>query len=138
MEHKSVLLDSNIIIALFYKQDSLHEKSEDLLGAHSGKNIQILLHPLVFIESLTVLRMRLTTDQLVACQRELQNRDSFDHITTPLTVYKKDTWMAYFKSFTDLSVTDAIILDYCISTKVELLTLDKKLNAVYQKELSKL
>jgi len=131
MRKNKILLDSSFLIAFFNPKDTLTEKAVKIMQNRGQEDIELVIHPLVIIETLTVLKMKTNLDDMRKYGNVL-----FGGIFTVINSfdldYKKGRWLSIFNRNNGLSVVDCILLDYSLKNKIELLTFDEKLKKEYK------
>ncbi len=133
MESKYVLVDSSILVAFYNPRDSLHSTAVSLLKKLQKKSVRLVLHPLVVIETLTILRMKTDKERYLLCENNMLKSGIYNLIYIPYLPFPHSTAFSIFHEQNDISLVDATLIDYCRKEKKELLTFDKKMNAVYVK-----
>jgi len=132
MKKNKILLDSSFLIAFLNPKDVLTKKAVEIMKNKSQEDIELLIHPLVIIETLTVLKMRTKMDDV----RKYENiifSEVFNIIDDLEFDYKrKSQWLIFFNKANEMSVVDCILLDYSIKNRLELLTFDKRLEREYK------
>lgn len=133
MESNYILVDSSILVAFYNPKDSQHTAAVSLIEKLEKKSVRLVLHSLVVIESLTILRMRADKDKYHICEHHMLLSGSYNLIYIPYLPFPQSTAFRIFHENKDISLIDATLLDYCRREKKELLTFDKKMQAVYDK-----
>lgn len=134
MGSKSLLIDSSVIIAFFNLGDSLHKKAKIFFDSRKDERKNLLLHPLVFSESLSILKMKTSLQVLRDSRDALLDRESFLPIESiSIFSFEGGAW-GYFNAKNNLSFVDAAVLDYCLENGSELITFDKELDKIYKRQ----
>ena len=137
MDRNRLLLDSSVLIAFLNQRDSQHKKAEALYERIKGKNKQLILHPLVAIETLTVLKMRLDREALLFIENQiLFNQEIFsyeDHAV--LSIESNSESFILFNEKNDLSFIDCELITYCLDKNIELVTFDQALQKLFRKRM---
>lgn len=134
MNNQKCLLDSCVLIALFNPLDTQHKKAENLISELGQQNTLFILHPLVIIETLSVLKIKINTETLIFCENELLNEEKFKLAKDKIIISQKSDFLRLFNDYRSLSLVDCILINACTQQNIQLLTFDQKLNKVYQKE----
>lgn len=133
---KKYLFDSSFIVALFNPNDSQHSKARKEYEKLQNKRNSFLLHPLVFVETVNVLKMKVTQQILEKSQQLLLDPTYFHYEDVVLTYTSDDPSLSLFNKKNNLSLIDSTILYYCIEKNLNLITFDKDLASVYKRTKS--
>ncbi len=132
----NLLIDSSVLIALFYPEDSQHKKAEAIYHKLLKYKRYFTLHPLVFLETLTVLKKRVDRTSLLLSEKILCNSEIFIHVEDNLNSYQlivaKSVTIEIFNNQNDLSFIDSRLIEYCLKNELDLLTFDKNLEKIYK------
>jgi len=129
---RNYLLDTNVLFAFYTENDRLNAKARDLLVKISKiKNIRLLLHPLVLFETLSLIKYRsgisgekLARKELYDPKKYLIIEEVFDLNMGIIKMFEKEP---------SIGIIDTVLIQYCLKNKVELVTLDKDMEAVWRK-----
>jgi len=127
MVKPKVLLDSSVLIAFFNPKDSQHKK-----GVKAFKNLEeqealLYLHPLVVVETLTVLKQRINIILLKEIESIIFNREIFERVEFDLNIRQNSQLIETFNKVKNISVVDAVLLMVSRELRLELLTFDFQL-----------
>lgn len=129
---ENYLLDSNVLYALYLDDDRLHtEAIKKILEISKNKNSNLLIHPLVLIEILSLIKYRSGTKKAVFVIEDLNNIKKYLKIDEPIIltteIYK------LFKKYPKIGLIDASLINYCLKNKINLVTFDKEMNVIWKK-----
>ncbi|KKR33292.1 MAG: hypothetical protein UT63_C0019G0014 [Candidatus Gottesmanbacteria bacterium GW2011_GWC2_39_8] len=127
------ILDSSVIVALFNIGDSQHGKAKLMYGKFRKTRSHFILHPLVIIESLTVLKTRVSGEVLADIEKILFDKEIFTIPSPDFSLSEESQLLRIFNEIKDLSLVDAILLEFTLEEGGELLTFDKRLDSEYRK-----
>lgn len=129
---KNYLLDSNIVYGLYDEQDRLHLRAIEEVNklSKSGRAV-IWLHDLVIIEVLTLIKYRQGLKAEKAVKKELFDKNKYKQ--TEETAKLTERSINIFEKVEKIGLIDAILIDYCLTNKIELVTFDKKMAEVSKK-----
>lgn len=133
MVGKRILLDSSVLVAYFNLNDNQTNKAVSLIKKFKKKNQKFILHPLIVIETLSVLKLKVKKEALIFCQKILFNPEIFETKEEDLILDVNGFSFSLFNKIKTLSLVDAIIIDYCLNNNFELLTFDKVMEQEYRK-----
>ena len=133
MGNNKILIDSSFLIAFLNPNDALTGKAAAIMKDNYQKEVALILHPLVIIETLTVLKMKISTSDMKKIENLLFS-EAFDTIKDfEFDWQKGSAWLNFFDGNNKLSAVDCILLSYAIKHKIRLLSFDKKLNQEYKR-----
>src|SRR3990167_8716282 len=120
MVKPKVLLDSSVLIAFFNPKDSQHKK-----GVKAFKNLEeqealLYLHPLVVVETLTVLKQRINIILLKEIESIIFNREIFERVEFDLNIRQNSQLIETFNKVKNISVVDAVLLMVSRELRLEL------------------
>lgn len=122
-----ITIDSNVLLAVFLPQDRLKETAIKELKGIKKKEPEIIIHPLVLIETLSLLKYRGGIGLAMEAEREMA--ENFQLINEAIIINKKAK--KYFQSLPKIGLIDAMLIDWAIKNRCKLLTLDKEMEAAY-------
>lgn len=128
-----VVFDSSVLVAYFNPNDTQTEKAVSLIKKLKKENKKFVLHPLIVIETLSVLKLKVEKEALLICQEILFNPEIFEIENININLVPNDFSFLLFNKIRTLSLIDAVIIDYCLGNNFELLTFDKTMGKEYQK-----
>lgn len=134
MNKQKYLLDSCVLTAFFNPFDNQHKKAIKLMNKLSQKDIVLILHSLVIIETLSVLKIKTDNKALIFCENELLNEEKFKLSEDKILISQNSDPLMLFNKHKYLSLIDCILVNICLQENIKLLTFDQKLNKAYQKE----
>lgn len=137
MTFKKVVLDSSILVAFFNPNDSQTNRAVSLIKKFKKRDKKIVLHPLIAIETLSVLKLKIQKEALLVCEKILFNPEIFELKEANLDLATNTFSFSLFNEVKALSLVDAIIIDYCLTNNFELFTFDKAMNNEYQRLINK-
>lgn len=137
MTFKKIVLDSSILVAFFNPNDSQTNRAVSLIKKFKKQDKKIVLHPLIAIETLSVLKLKVEKEALLVCQKILFNPEIFELKEINLDLLTNSFSFSLFNEVKTLSLIDAIIIDYCLTNNFELFTFDKAMNNEYQRLINK-
>ncbi|MDP4007920.1 MAG: PIN domain-containing protein [Candidatus Peregrinibacteria bacterium] len=127
MAKNKIILDSNIFIAFYYKEDSLHEEALSLLS--SLDDYEIIIPYCVIQEVSTILTYKLGKKVADDFLNDIQNAD-----TTLIINNDVQSEIEFFKTIkANLSFTDLALLHLSQKYDATLLTFDQQLLKLYKK-----
>lgn len=127
------MLDSNVLIGLLDKNDRLHQRAKSALISFKEKNPVLIIHPLVYIESLTILKYKQRQEggvNFVMCKQNLDNIRVWSQISWG-GINQKGKGAKLFLSDNNLGLVDAILIQECLDNNYELITFDKELEKTW-------
>lgn len=133
MGRNSFLLDSNVLIGLLDKNDRLHQRAKSALISFKEKNPVLIIHPLVYIETLTILKYKQRQEggvNFVACKKNLDNIRVWSQISWG-GINRKGKGAKLFLADNNLGLVDAILIQECLDNNYELITFDKELARIW-------
>ena len=129
---KRYLVDSSVIVALYYSDDNQHTKAIELIKKLIPEKSSFFVHPLVFVESLTVLKKVLNRQGLESVKNDLLNPIIFDVFPNKYDPRVNRETCDYFLQENKISFTDAELLAVANNNLLTLLTFDKELIRLYR------
>ena len=123
-----IILDSNIWIGYFNKDDVHHSSSVKLISTLSTSNVYVTEY--VVIESLSVLKMRKSEKVAMLCLDVFQHTHTI-HVVPSGDIFKKTINLFQTLSDKHLSFVDMSLLS--LSRDYEVKTFDKKLASAIKK-----
>lgn len=133
MGRNSLLLDSNVLIGLLDKNDRLHQRAKSALISFKEKNPILIIHPLVYIETLTILKYKQRQEggvNFVACKKNLDNIRIWSQVSWG-GLNQKGKSIKLFQADNNLGLVDAILIEECLDNNYELITFDQELEKVW-------
>ena len=127
MVSKKYILDSSVLIAYFNKKDSQYHKAELLFDKIKPQSPTLIIPILVLVETLTVLKQKLTHPEFTYYIKVLLDQNMF-YVDNS---YYFDQSAAFFNIFSKknkISFIDSFLIDYSKSQKLPLLTFDQAIN----------
>ena len=134
MVSRKILLDSSVVIAFYNIKDIQYKKALKEVQSLAGKNVVLHLHPLIILETLTVLKQKIGKEGVLECEKDFLDANLYVWDKVSLTLHETDSWRKIFYEKNTLSVIDAMLLRYAIENDLELVTFDKELEKVYKRE----
>lgn len=129
---KNYLLDSNVLFAIYTENDRLNVKAQEwLLKISKRKNIKILIHPLVLIETLTLIKYRSGIESEKLVRKELFDPKKYLILEEQISLDVKT--IDIFEKESSIGIVDTMIIQYCLKNKIELVTFDIEMNNVWKK-----
>lgn len=131
MQNKKVFIDSNVFIALFIKDDSLHEKASDKWSKLREEEVYLFTSDLVISEVLTVLRLKDGKETAIDFGRIALEESEILNII-PVTQELMNDSYSVFKEVEnkDFSFVDASIVAISRKLDMEVVTFDEILTSV--------
>lgn len=133
MGRNSFLLDSNVLIGLLDKNDRLHQRAKSALISFKEKNPVLIIHPLVYIETLSILKYKQRQERgvnFVACKKNLDNIRVWSQISWG-GVNQKGKGAKLFLADNNLGLIDTILIQECLDNNYELITFDQELDRIW-------
>lgn len=133
MGKSKFLLDSNILIGLLDKNDRLHQRAKIVLISLKEKDPVLIVHPLVYIETLTILKYKQRQEgdiSFIACKKNLDNIRVWSQVSWE-GINQKGKGVKLFQADNDLGLVDAILIQECLDNNYELITFDQELNSIW-------
>ena len=122
-------IDSNVLIGVFLPGDRLEEKATEILKKINTSEKRLFVHPLVLIEVLSILKYKGGLELAIKSKKIiLSNFESEEKLGS---ITKRAGRI--FEKYRKIGMVDAILLDYCLDNKVELVTLDKEMEKIWEK-----
>lgn len=137
MTFKKVVLDTSILVAYFNPNDIQANKAVCLIKKFKREKRKIVLHPLIAIETLSVLKLKVEKRALIFCQEILFNPEIFEMKEIDLNLSVDAFYFSLFNKVKNLSLIDSIIIEYCLTNNFELFTFDKAMEREYQRLINK-
>jgi len=129
---KNYLLDTNILFAIYTENDRLNARAREIIGEISkNKNIKLLLHPLVLVETLSLLKYRSGIEGEKMVRKELF--DPKKYLILEETIGLDTRTIKTFEKEPEIGIIDTILIQYCLDKKIELVTLDREMENVWKK-----
>lgn len=128
---ENYLLDTNVIYALYLDDDRLHSRAVNELSKFSKREFKLLLHPLVLIETLSLVKYRSGMEGLKLLMKELNDEKKYLKIDEPIVLTEKT--YKIFEKYPRIGLVDASLIDYCLKNKMNLVTFDKEMDEVWRK-----
>ncbi|MFZ2152811.1 MAG: PIN domain-containing protein [Microgenomates group bacterium] len=125
-------IDSNVLVGVFLPDDRLEHKALEIFRKLGKGGFGIYVHPLVLIETLSILKYKGGVKLAIESKKTILS----NFLTDNNMGLVSESSEKYFEKYANIGMVDAILLDYCLKNKMELITLDKTLNEVW-KRLSK-
>jgi len=124
-----ILIDSNVLIGAFLPGDRLESRANDELKRIEELSLKKIIHPLVFTETLSILKYKGGLDLALDAKKIIENNFRV------ITVFGKITPRVekIFAKYENVGMVDAMLIDYCLVNKAELITLDTKMKEIWQK-----
>lgn len=133
MGKSKILVDSCVWIALYDTNDRQHERAVGLFKKIKKDQVQIIVHFLVLIETLSVLKYKnFDLDTLKKIRRQIFETANIELINKGGIDLSPKGW-ARFEEKNKLGVVDAVLIDYCLKNKVGLESFDEEMQVVYKK-----
>lgn len=135
MGRNSFLLDSNVLIGLLDKNDRLHQRVKSVLVSLKEKKPVLIIHPLVYIETLTILKYKQRQEgniSFVECKRKLDNIRVWSHISWS-GISQKCKGLKFFQADNNLGLIDAILIQECLDNNYGLITFDGGMEKVWKR-----
>lgn len=127
------LLDSNVLIGLFDANDRLHQRAKKVLVSLKEENPVLIIHPLVYVETLTILKYKHRHDgglSLARCKRNLENVRIWLHVSWE-GINQKGKSAKLFLADNNLGFVDAVLIQECLDNNYKLVTFDKELEKAW-------
>jgi len=129
---KNYLLDTNIIFAIYNENDRLNARARKVIEEISkNKKVKLLIHPLVLIETLSLLKYRTGIEGEKMVRKELF--DPKKYIVLEETISLDTKVIKMFEKEPEIGIVDTILIQYCLDKKIELATLDREMESVWKK-----
>jgi len=129
---KNYLLDTNILFAIYTENDRLNARAREIIGEISkNKNIKLLLHPLVLVETLSLLKYQSGIEGEKIVRKELF--DPKKYLILEETIGLDTRTIKTFEKEPEIGIIDTILIQYCLDKKIELVTLDREMENVWKK-----
>lgn len=127
MERNKILVDSCVWVAFFDINDRQHEKAVKVFQNLQKKEVKVVIHLLVLIETLSILKYKgIVKSNLKKIKEKMLNGRIFEFVgETKLDINEK-----FFEKLFDnnrMGLVDLILLDYCEKNEIDLMTLDKSM-----------
>jgi predicted nucleic acid-binding protein len=129
---KNYLVDTNVLFAIFTESDRLNVKAVELMEKFAlMKNIKFLIHPLVIIETLSLIKYRSGIEGEKTARKELFDPKKYEILEVKISLDIKT--MKIFEKENDIGIIDTILIRYCLDNKIELVTFDKEMERIWKK-----
>lgn len=129
---KLYLIDSNVLYAIFVKEDRLHVETDKLLKRISKEHgSKLVVHPLVIIEVLSLIKYRAGIVSEKLARKEIYNIKKYEVLDETINLTVKT--INNFEKHENVGIIDMILIEYCLNNRIELLTFDKKMGEVWKK-----
>lgn len=134
-KNKCGLIDSSVVMALFNGEDSLHEKAVGVFKMIKKEKMKVKICCVTVIELVSLMKYKKINKWQIYCKKLvdgslffLDNAYFFDvnDISWKLTLKEEN-----------IGMVDAIEIEHCLQNGEELITFDKKQEAVYKRLLGK-
>jgi len=126
-----ILVDSSLLVSLFNSEDRQHRRAILRIGRLSGEETCVLIHPLVFIETLSVLKYKAKKIELKETRKVLEDKKRFKKIEEGISV--DEGAIEIFERYEKIGMIDAILIQEAIRNGWELVTFDKKMEEVWKR-----
>lgn len=127
MENKYVI-DSSVFIALYYEEDINHKRALEIFEELEMK--VLIIHPFVIQEVATVLTYKISKQLANSFLKDLDN--SFNTTVSSSSINYEINF--FLKQESRLSFTDTSLIALAKAQDAALITFDKKMLSLYQKE----
>lgn len=122
-------IDSNVLIGLFLPGDRLRKRSYEVMNKLEKEKIKIFIHPLVLIETLSILKYRNGLELAVEAKKMILK--SF--VTDRNLGIMSEKAEKIFDKYEKVGLIDTMLIDYCLTNKLELITFDNEMNEIWKK-----
>lgn len=129
-----MIIDSSVIIAYFYEQDSQHDKARMILDDLFEKEQKICFTDFVFSEIITVINLRAGYEKAKMVSDKLLNNKDVNLLCTDFDVFRK-TMKRFESKITKLSFVDISLIEVAHEQDKKLITFDRELQKEYAKTL---
>jgi predicted nucleic acid-binding protein len=134
-KNKYRLIDSSVVMALFNLEDSQHEKALEVLQVIKKEKLRVKISCITIIELVSLMKYRKINHWQKYCEKLLDG--SLFYIDNAYFLDPNDiSWKLTLKE-ENIGMVDAIEIEHCLQNGEELITFDKKQEAIYRKLIEK-
>lgn len=133
MVKQKVLIDSNLLVALYNPSDNQHLKARNLIESLSKKENEFFIHSLIILEVLTVLKQKSPPKIFKMVKNYLFNPACYTLLKEKFFLQADDFVFKIFEENKKLSLVDAKIIEVSLLNNLALLTLDRNLKTAARK-----
>ena len=130
---KKILVDSNILIALYCPQDSQHLKAKKIIELLTQDKVEFFIHSLIILEVLTVLKQKTKTEILKKVKQYLFDPNYYILLEEKFLLQPDDFVFRIFEENKNISLVDAKLIELAFLKNLNLLTLDQRLRRTAKK-----
>ena len=125
------MIDSNVLVGLFLPGDRLNNRAFEVMNELEKEKKKLFVHPLVLIETLSILKYRNSLKLAIEAKKIILKSFVTDRNLGIISEKAEKIFERYEK----MGLVDTILIDYCLTNKLELITFDKEMDKLWRKLL---